>query len=115
MKHQNLPMNVIRTAGTIHLALLDRCDQYKQYTNFTCAKRRVCVTEKGYVCLVPAFSKIGDGVAVVLGAQAPLVVRRVEGTVQELKYQLVGECYVLGTMYGEALVGIESPGVIEVV
>jgi hypothetical protein len=68
------------------LALLDRCDQYKQYTNFTCAKRRVCVTEKGYVCLVPAFSKIGDGVAVVLGAQAPLVVRRVEGTVQELKY-----------------------------
>jgi hypothetical protein len=96
------------------LALLERCEQYKQYTSFTCAQRRVCVTEKGYVCLVPAFSKIGDTVAVVLGAQAPLVVRRVEGTAQERKYRLVGECYVHGIMYGEALVGIEGPEVIEV-
>ncbi len=53
--------------------------------------------------------------AIVLGAQAPLVVRGVEGTAQERKYQLVGECFVHGIMYGETLVGIEGPEVIEVV
>lgn len=41
--------------------------------------------------------------------------RRVEGTVQDRKYQLAGECYVHGIMYGEALVGIEGLEVIEAV
>ena len=67
------------------LSLLDKCEICKQYTNFTCAQRRVCVREEGFVCLVPAFSKILDTVAV-----------------------------IHGIMYGEALVGNEDPEVIEV-
>jgi len=97
------------------LGLYEACQQYRQYVACTCAQRRVCVTEKGYVGLVPAFSRIGDRVAVVLSAQAPLVVRRIEGASQETKYQLVGECYVHGIMYGEALTANNSREIIEVV
>jgi hypothetical protein len=37
------------------LSLLDKCEKCKQYTIFTCAQRRVCVSEEGFVLFGPCF------------------------------------------------------------
>jgi hypothetical protein len=64
--------------------------------------RRVAVTKKGYLAIVPPRSEAGDVVGIVLGAETPFVFRASEG--KEREYALVGECYVHGIMDGEVLV-----------
>jgi hypothetical protein len=69
-------------------------------------RRRFCFSERGYVGLVPPFAQTGNLICVMLGAQAPLVIRRVEPMAKEregTRYHLVGEAYLHGLMYGEAL------------
>ncbi|KAK3312532.1 heterokaryon incompatibility protein-domain-containing protein [Apodospora peruviana] len=63
--------------------------------------RRICVTDDGYMGLVPAGTKTGDRIAVFAGAKTPHVIRSV------LRHLLVGECYVHGMMDGEAVAGEE--------
>ncbi len=60
--------------------------------------RRLVVTEKGYLGLVPEHVRMDDLVAIVMGSQVPLVLREVQGG-----YQFVGEAFVDGIMDGEAL------------
>ena len=62
-------------------------------------KRRLGVTEKGYLGLYPRGANIGDEVCVFIGACVPFVIRKL-GSRNE--YQLVGECYMHGFMDGEA-------------
>lgn len=57
-------------------------------------------TGKGYLCVGPHSTRPGDSVWIVLGAEAPMVMRQVPGTD---RYTLVGEAYVHGFMHGEAL------------
>lgn len=61
--------------------------------------RRLCVTEGGYIGLVPAGAKQGQSIAVLAGCSTPYVLE--ESSSIEGKYQLVGECYVHGAMDGE--------------
>ncbi|KAK0614659.1 heterokaryon incompatibility protein-domain-containing protein [Immersiella caudata] len=63
--------------------------------------RRVAVTSKGYVCLVPRGAKKGDRIFLVDGARTPYVLRlRSEA---EEEFEFVGECYVHGAMDGSAV------------
>jgi hypothetical protein len=63
-----------------------------------CCGRAFAVTEEKYVGLVPVKAKAGDYVCIILGCDVPLIVREDDG-----KYVLVGECYIHGIMYGEAM------------
>jgi hypothetical protein len=57
----------------------------------------------GYVGMVPITAQKSDLVVVIAGARAPYVVRRVPGTCDPVRHNLVGECYVHGIMQGELL------------
>ncbi|RGP69880.1 heterokaryon incompatibility [Fusarium longipes] len=65
-----------------------------------------CVTEKGYIGMVPHISEVGDEICLVYGVDVPCVLRRVsakDGRRETKKYQLVGDAYIHGIMDGEAL------------
>ncbi|KAN0112563.1 HET domain containing protein [Hyaloscypha variabilis] len=82
--------------------------------------RNFCVTEKGLMGMVPKYSKIGDDICLIYGAQVPFVLRATSegGEMSEQKrmseernashyeepvHELVGECYMHGMMDGEGL------------
>ena len=73
------------------------------------SKRRFCVTEKGYIGMVPHLSQVGDIVCVFFGAKVPFIVRNADLSNREGgeggrgRYQLVGEAYVHGMMDGQVL------------
>ncbi|CAH0021674.1 unnamed protein product [Clonostachys rhizophaga] len=56
----------------------------------------LCVTTKGYVGIVPGGTRQKDKVLLVHGARVPFVVRQEPVTGH---YELIGECYIHGTMY----------------
>jgi hypothetical protein len=60
--------------------------------------RRLCLTEGKGIGQVPKYAQSGDEVWIFLGAKVPFVLRRVGP-----RYILVGECYIHGIMYGEAV------------
>ncbi|KAF5703502.1 heterokaryon incompatibility protein het-6 [Fusarium globosum] len=60
--------------------------------------RVLFITEKGYLGLGPARTEVGDVVSLIAGVHVPFVLRKgAQGWI------LVGETYVHGVMYGEAL------------
>jgi hypothetical protein len=61
-----------------------------------------CITKMGYVGIVPGDSRVGDEVCVLGGAAVPFVLRKNQATEEETEYQLIGEGYIHGIMYGEA-------------
>ncbi|KAF4833672.1 hypothetical protein CGCTS75_v003478 [Colletotrichum tropicale] len=61
--------------------------------------RRFAATDIGLTGYVPMRAKKGDLVCILFGSEVPFVVRREAGG----KYSLVGECYIHGIMYGQAL------------
>jgi len=63
----------------------------------------MCFTKMGYVGIVPGDSRVGDEVCVFNGAAVPFVLRKTQATAEEIEYQLIGEGYIHGIMYGEAL------------
>ncbi|KAM0279439.1 hypothetical protein ACHAQH_004599 [Verticillium albo-atrum] len=71
---------------------------------FRCYARRLAVTAKGYLALVPPLTEVGDVVAVIPGAPVPFVLRPkwYDEQMDRNVYTLVGECYVHGVMNGEA-------------
>jgi hypothetical protein len=60
--------------------------------------RRLCWTKKGYLGLVPRFTRQGDKIIVVPGSSIPFVVRQVGMG----SYHFIGECYIDGIMDGQA-------------
>jgi hypothetical protein len=69
-------------------------------------RRRFCFSENSYVGLVPPFTQTRDSICVMLGAQTPLVIRKVESVAKEregTRYHLVGKAYFYGLVDGEAL------------
>ncbi|KAI1768878.1 HET-domain-containing protein [Hypoxylon sp. FL1150] len=69
---------------------------------FDYTRRRVlCTTSRGYLGWVPDITVEGDLIVIFPGARVPFVVFPVGSGV----YRLVGECYIHGIMYGEALEG----------
>ena len=61
--------------------------------------RRFCVTQDGYMGLVPTRAAMGDNICVFLGGAVPFVMRKTDNR----HYFLVGECYLHGLMDGKAL------------
>jgi hypothetical protein len=61
--------------------------------------RVVCRTEDGYIGMVPCSTQAGDKICAFLGADTPFVIRD-KG---DRNWQLIGECYIHGMMYGEIL------------
>lgn len=57
------------------------------------------MTRKGYIGLGPGLVQKGDSIVVLLGGSTPYAIRP-NGT---SKYELLGESYVHGIMFGEAL------------
>jgi hypothetical protein len=73
--------------------------------------RKPFVTKKGHLGLGLDHVEPGDGVAVLIGCQVPFVLRKSVGG----RYKIVGEAYVDGIMDGEAVVGREIVGVLELI
>jgi hypothetical protein len=77
--------------------------------------RRLCITEKGYIGMVPPLSinrdekGEGDVICLIRGAQVPFVLRPVMSVdptsdatpAERRQFQLVGEAYIHGIMDGE--------------
>lgn len=57
------------------------------------------MTSSGHMGMGPQDIAYGDEIVILLGARAPFVLRRVN----DFDYCLIGECYIHGIMYGEAL------------
>lgn len=88
-----------------------------------CAHRRLCVTGRGYLGVVPWGAEVGDEVVVLRGGGTGFVLRGVKGEGKEGgkgavqggagrrgTYKLVGEAYVHGIMGGEAMSGVDVDG-----
>jgi hypothetical protein len=73
--------------------------------------RKPFVTKKGHLGLGFDHLEPGDAVAVLIGCQVPFVLRKSVGG----RYKIVGEAYVDGIMDGEAMVGREIVGVLELI
>jgi hypothetical protein len=75
-----------------------------KYGNRILADRRSFFqTTQGYLGLGPDTLQTGDVVCILFGGRCPFVLRPKEGF-----YQLIGEAYVHGIMYGEALAMLQS-------
>ena len=64
---------------------------------------RLCVTERGYVGLVPYDAVAGDSIVLIDGGAVPFVVRGCGDAERPYITTLVGECYIHGIMHGEAI------------
>jgi hypothetical protein len=72
--------------------------------NYLGVIRRLCRTARGFLGLVAPETKVGDSVCLLLGGDAPFVVRQNEPTPDsKLTYTLVGDCYVHGLMNEEGM------------
>ncbi|KAF5009937.1 hypothetical protein FDECE_3879 [Fusarium decemcellulare] len=77
--------------------------------------RKICITNKGFMGMVPMGARAGDLVALFHGAAVPFVIRQAfaadsEGRQHAVKskgntdvYEMVGECYMHGLMDGEGI------------
>ena len=63
------------------------------------------VSTTGFMGLVYPDAQPGDEIAILFGLEMPFVVRP---DTEPGHYQLIGECYVLGLMNGEAMEGLEE-------
>ena len=78
--------------------------KFRQALTSAISTRHFCVLKRGSVGLVPEESRAGDLIVAFVGALVLFVIRALsvdEGGAQ--KYQLVGECYVHGSMNGQVM------------
>jgi hypothetical protein len=68
--------------------------------SFEAYDRRLAKTEKGRLASVPPSTKAGDRIILLAGGKTPYVARQRSGVPQQ--WELVGDCYVHGIMFGEA-------------
>jgi hypothetical protein len=61
--------------------------------------RRPILTQSGYVCLAPQHARAGDQICIFFGGRAAYVIRPIGSD----EYNLIGEVYVHGAMYGECM------------
>lgn len=65
--------------------------------------RRLAISDKGYVGLVPTCTQRGDAIAILFGCPVPVILRKHDDW-----YEFIGTCYIHGIMEGETVVGIEN-------
>jgi hypothetical protein len=66
-----------------------------------------CLTEGGYLGWVPRKARVGDTICIFAGAKAPYFLRRVLRLGGPRLFTFIGEAYIHGLMYGEAMESIE--------
>lgn len=66
-----------------------------------CYGRRIAITESGRLCIVPPLTRVGDSIFIPHGAQTPFLVRKPHSYLDTAGYELIGETWVEGAMYGE--------------
>ena len=100
---QHLSRRSISTDQTIP-EIASAYDEFR-HTSFprTMAGRRLLFTDTGYIGLGLDTAKSGDVVAVLYGCKMPMILRP-----EEDHFVVVGECYVHGAMYGEALRNVDA-------
>ena len=64
-----------------------------------CRNRSFCITENGYMGLVPPGTQNNDQICIFAGCELPLVIRQID----DKDYFLVGSCYIYGLMHGEIM------------
>lgn len=72
--------------------------------------RRLFMTRKGYLGIGPRMMETGDSIFVLAGGRTPFLMRRGEVMLANRNckgYELVGDAYVHGIMFGEAMKSIE--------
>ncbi|KAE9363038.1 hypothetical protein N431DRAFT_357597, partial [Stipitochalara longipes BDJ] len=57
----------------------------------------LCLTETGYLGLMPGDSKVDDEGWLLKGVKMPMMLCKIDGGT----YELVGDCYLHGVMNGE--------------
>ncbi|KAI0528367.1 putative heterokaryon incompatibility protein [Xylaria digitata] len=95
----------LRTSITRYLTDLGR---FANVSGPHLRERMIAVTERAYIGIVPPYSKVGDAVFIIPGAQVPFLMRRQADSedVNESggrRWQLVGESYFHGMMDGEMM------------
>lgn len=79
------------------------CSAFIGFSTSITADRRLFRTQRGYMGLAPRASCEGDLVCVLLGSSVPVILQKFES-----HYLLIGECFALGFMDGEALKDVEN-------
>ena len=95
--------------------VLMRAERYRSSAAAVANQRKFFIVKKSLFGMGPGAMREGDWVAVLLGADVPFVLREVGGEQRppsdpfpdDVKFQLVGECYVNGLMTGAAVKGVE--------
>ena len=66
-------------------------------------------TQRGHMGLAPYGGQHGDEVAIMLGCDIPLMLRRVGHGLHGPEYHLLGECFLHGVMFGEVIQDLRLP------
>lgn len=80
-----------------------------------CYGRRFAISQQGRLCWVPPFAETDDDIFVPCGAQTPFLVRAKGEMEGQDVYELVGESYIQGLMWGELLESDHQESVITLV
>jgi hypothetical protein len=83
-----------------HLDEQDCEDAHCQRFHFKCF-----VSTSGFMGLVMPEARVGDQIVILCGLEMPFVIRH---DVENDHYRLIGECFVLGLMDGEALEDLDE-------
>jgi hypothetical protein len=78
-------------------------ERYRKAAREACNNRKIFRTGREYIGLGPRALQDGDGIWILFGAKMPFVLRA-----KGKHYQLVGECYIHGIMYGEAMTEVNE-------
>lgn len=74
---------------------------YREGFMIASAGRRLFATDRGYIGLGPPEMQRGDYVYILSGGNVPYILRPITGP-RPRTFELVGDCYLHGVMYGEA-------------
>jgi hypothetical protein len=78
----------------------DEVETFKTQMFVACHSRSFAISDQGYISLVPMLAKEGDIICICRGSPVPYILRK---TLDGVGYFLVGDAYVHGVMYGEAI------------
>ena len=86
------------SSGKMSGQRMSAAQTFQMQAEAACIGRSFAVTRNGHIALVPPLARAGDAVAVFFGATVPYVLRQVQRG-----FLLVGDAYIHGAMYGEAI------------
>ena len=76
-------------------------ERYAAAVASTILGRTFFVTRQGFIGLGPYGMRPGDEISVMLGSDIPFLVRKKGESLNGPEYELLGECYLHGIMFGE--------------